>query len=441
LVLFNVPIHSKGLKRVIGGWELTALAINGIVGAGIFGLPARAYALTGVWSLLAFLACAGLAICVAFCFAEVGSRYRETGGPYLYGREGLGPSAGFVVGWLWWLSRAAAFAANLNLMIDYGAFLLPSLHRPVFHQTAIIVIALTLLTINLSGVRQTTNASTVFTIAKLTVLLLFVTVGLFYLDATRFQASTFAFSGDRFATAILLLIYAFTGFEMVSVPAGEWRNPQKDLPRSLLAAVGMVAILYIALQVVCIGTLPDLALSTRPLADAAQQFSGGTGAAFVVAGAIVSILGNLNLLLMSSSRIPFAMACQGDLPRWLGKVHPRWRTPYGALIATAFVMLCLSLSRSFLTALTISSASRLVAYGATAVALLRLRKKVGAPAASLRMPFAPVIVPFTLVLIIWLLVHTSAAEAIQTALLTFLGFVVFAWTSARRRRSSAGQWQ
>ncbi|MBV9306130.1 MAG: APC family permease, partial [Acidobacteriaceae bacterium] len=126
---------------------------------------------------------------------------------------------------------------------------------------------------------------------------------------------------------------------------------------------------------------------------------------------------------------------------WLGKVHPRWRTPYGALIATAFVMLCLSLSRSFLTALTISSASRLVAYGATAVALLRLRKKVDAPAASLRMPFAPVIVPFTLVLIIWLLGHTSAAEAVQTALLTFLGFVVFAWTSARRRRSSTGQWQ
>ena len=343
------------------------------------------------------------------------------------------------MGWLWWLSRAAAFAANLNLMMDYGAFLLPSLHRPVFHQAAILVIALTLFILNLSGVRETTHANTVFTIAKLVVLFVFVTIGFFSLDATRFQASMVPFSGDRFATAILLLIYAFTGFEMVSVPAGELRDPQKDLPRSLLSAIGIVAVLYIALQIVCIGTLPGLGTSTRPLADAAQRFSGGAGAALVVAGAMVSILGNLNLLLMSSSRIPFAMACRGDLPSWLGNVHPRWRTPYGALAATAFVMLCLSLSRSFLAALTISSTSRLVAYGATAFALLRLRKKADAPAAFFRMPFAPVVIPFTLLLIIWLLVHASSAEAIQTASLTLFGFAVFAWMSSRRGHSHTGQ--
>ena len=412
------------LRRSIGRNDLAALAINGVVGAGIFGLPAQAYALTGAWSLVAFMLCAGLATLIALCFAEVGSRFRQTGGPYLYAREGLGPTAGFMTGWIWFLARVAAYAANLHLMINYLAFVVPVLQNEAVHGGAVVVVTGALLALNIRGVRDSTLASNIFAVAKLSILFLFVAVGLFFLDPAQFHLAAPP-PPDRMGSAILLLVYAFTGFELATVAAGEIKDPQRDLPRALLLAMGVVAVLYLGIQVVCVGTLPGLAQSSRPLADAARQFAGPSGALIIVAGAVFSILGNLNLQLLACSRIPFAMAEEGALPGFLAVVHPVRRTPHFALIATAVIAVALALSRSFLAAVTISSMGRLIAYSATAVALLRFRSRPDAAPAPFRVPLAPATVWLTLGLILWLLAQVKLPELLQTAGALLLGLFLY----------------
>ena len=183
---------------------------------------------------------------------------------------------------------------------------------------------------------------------------------------------------------MLLLIYAFTGFEMAAIPAGETENPRRNLPRALLIAIGVVAVVYVLIQVVCIGTLPGLGNSAKPLADAGQQFMGNAGGALISAGAIISIAGNLNIVLLSGSRVPFAIAEQNQLPAFLARVHRRFFTPHVAIVITAALMLVLTLKSSFVQALTISTIARLVTYAATCLALPVLRHRKDAPPMEFR---------------------------------------------------------
>src|SRR5262245_7257754 len=172
----------KGLVRGIRRWDLVAVAINGIIGAGIFGLPSRVYALIGPYSLIAFTACALVVALIVLCFAEVGSRFSETGGPYLYAREAFGPVAGFEVGWLMWLARVTAFAANTNLLIDYLGYFHPGIGTGAPRAVAIIAVAVALTAVNVIGVRNAALFSNVFTIGKSIPILLFIGAGLFFLD-------------------------------------------------------------------------------------------------------------------------------------------------------------------------------------------------------------------------------------------------------------------
>src|SRR5712692_339366 len=327
---------SEGLVRGIRKWDLVAVAINGIIGAGIFGLPAKVYALIGTYSLIAFVACAIVVTLIILCFAEVGSRFDETGGPYLYAREAFGPTVGFEVGWLSWLARLTAFAANCNLMVSYLAFFWPGASAPLQRAIIISVVAVSLAAINFIGVRQATIAGNLFTIGKLVPMLIFIAAGLFFLNPHAFALGSRPSTG-AFSQSVLLLVYAFSGFEMAAIPAGEVRDPQRHLPRALFLAITVVACLYILIQVVCVGTLPELAGSTKPLADAGQRFMGTAGGAIISMGAIISIAGNLNIVLLSGSRVPFAIAEQKQLPSIFAAIHPRFFTPHIAIVVTAAV--------------------------------------------------------------------------------------------------------
>ena len=294
-----VETTREGLVRVIRRWDLAAIVLNSIIGAGIFGLPAAVLALVGVYSLFAFLFCAFLVTLIILCFAEVSSRYTQTGGPYLYAREAFGPVVGFEVGWLMWIARLTAFAANCNLLIAYFGFFIPSLERGVSRAAAITIVVTVLTAINIIGVRDATILTNALTIAKLLPLVLFVVVGLFFIDSGRYALTAPPALGD-FSVSVLLLVYAFTGFEMAAIPGGEARDPRRDLPWALLTAIAVVTVFYLLIQLIAIGTLPELAGSTRPLADAGGRFLGSLGAAIISAGALVSILGNLNVTLMES---------------------------------------------------------------------------------------------------------------------------------------------
>jgi amino acid transporter len=414
----------EGLVRGIRRWDLVAIAINGIIGAGIFGLPSKVYSLINAYSIIAFVACALVVALIILCFAEVSSRFEETGGPYLYAREAYQPAIAFEIGWLIWLARVTAFAANCNLLISYLSFFWAPATDPAWRAAIIVFLVSVLATINLLGIRQAAIVSNAFTIGKLVPLIIFIAAGLFFLNPQAFVPGA-APTSDKFSQSVLLLVYAFTGFEMATIPAGEVRDPQRNLPRALIIAIVVVAIVYILVQIVCVGTLPGLENSQKPLADAGAYFLGTAGGAIISAGAVISITGNLNILVLSGSRLPFAMAEQQQLPRLIGSIHKRFFTPYIAILITAGLMLLLTLKSSFVQALTISTLARLVTYGATCLALPLFRRRRDIPPAAFRLPGGTVIAILSLLLIVWLLAHSTLQEAQATAIAAGVGLLIY----------------
>src|SRR5262245_24720839 len=210
--------NSPGLARDIRRWDYVALVLNAIIGAGIFGLPSKVFALVGSWSLLAYVLCAGLIAMFIFCFAELASRFKDTGGPYLYARKAFGGAVGFQVGWLLWLARVTSFASLCNALVDYLAFFRPQMQAGYLRSTVILCVVAALTTLNLIGVRRSTIAINLFTIGKLTALVAFIAVGIFFVEPANFSFDQAPSRGSMLA-AITLLEFAFSGFEVAVIPA------------------------------------------------------------------------------------------------------------------------------------------------------------------------------------------------------------------------------
>lgn len=399
-------MNEEKLIRGISRWDLTAIAINTIIGAGIFGLPSKVAALIGSWSLAAFVVCALIIGLIVLCFAEVSSRFRETGGMYLYAKEAFGSAVGFEVGWLYWIVRITTFAANCNLLLSYLGFFVPSANQGDVRIAIICTIVFIITVVNFAGLKQSVALTNIFTVGKILPLLIFAAVGMFFIRAENFS---FAETPDynAFTSAILLLLYAYVGFEAAVIPAGETKDPQKDVPFALFVALALCAFLFIAVQIVSIGTLPELAKSERPLADAAGNFMGSFGAAFITIGALISILGNLNGGFLAASRMPFAMAEQNEVPKIIGAVHQKFKTPYVSVLLTAVLMLILTIQSSFVSALTIATITRLIVYATTCAALPVFRRRTDFPQAKFIAPFGIAAAIMSMVLIAWLLTNVD----------------------------------
>jgi APA family basic amino acid/polyamine antiporter len=411
------------LLREVRRWDLLALVLNTIVGAGIFGLPSRVFALAGAYSLLAYLVCAVPVVLIILCFAEVGSRFKETGGPYLYARTAFGPLVGFEVGWLMWLGRVSGFAAICNLFVSYLSYFAPAVVDPSWRALVIVLVVSALTLANVAGVRITTRVSNFFTVGKLIPLLLFVTVGLFFIRPERYSFVAPS-SYQAISQSALLLVFAYTAFEVAIISAGETRDPQRDVPFALLAGIGLVVVLYVLIQVVCIGTLPELAASERPLADAAFRFLGRTGALVVTVGALLSIIGTMHATIFAVPRLLYAMAEQGQLPRVFMATHKRFHTPHVAILVSAAVMLALTLLSTFISALTISTIIRLMVYMVTCAALPALRRMADVPRAMFVVRGGPAIAVLACVLSAWLLSNSTAYELRLVAVAAALGLVI-----------------
>lgn len=394
------------LVRGINRWDLTAIAINTIIGTGIFILPARVTGLIGSYSLFAFIACAVIVAFIVLCFAEVSSRFQSTGGMYLYAKEAFGSVVGFEVGWLYWIVRVTTFATNCNALLIYIAYFYPSALEGYGRIIIVTSVVSVMTLVNFVGVRESAILTNIFTIGKIVPLLIFAAVGIFFIQPANFSFNAAPEYG-KFSEAILILIYAFVGFEAAVIPAGETKDPQKSVPFALLLALVFCAALFIVIQIVAIGTLPNLAESKTPLADAAQNFMGGFGAAFIAVGALVSVLGNLNGGFLAASRIPFAMAEQKELPQILAKTHSKFKTPYVALLLTSIVILVFTLQTSFYAALTIATITRLLVYATTCAALPVFRRRENAPQAKFFAPFGILASVLSLGLIIWLLTNVD----------------------------------
>lgn len=413
------------LVRGINRWDLTAIAINTIIGTGIFLLPAKVFGLIGSFSLLAFVACAVIVGLIILCFAEVSSRFSATGGMYLYAKEAFGPVVGFEVGWLYWIVRITTFATNANALLIYLGFFFPAASEGIWRVLVVSSVVLVITAVNFVGVRESTIMTNFFTVGKIVPLLAFAAIGIFFIEPANFSFGAAPEYGN-FSEAILVLIYAFVGFEAAVIPAGETKDPQKNVPFALLAALVFCAILFIIIQIVAIGTLPELAASKTPLADSAGKFLGNFGAAFIAIGALVSVLGNLNGGFLAASRLPFAMAEQKELPPIIAKTHEKFNTPFVSILLTAVLILIFTLQTSFYSALAIATITRLLVYATTCLSLPVFRNKKNAPEAKFTAPFGMAVTVLSLILIVWLLTRVDfSKEGKWIIILSVIGLVIY----------------
>lgn len=412
------------LQRSINKRALVLLFINGVIGAGIFGLPSKAFKLAGVYSLAALLLCALAVFVIILCFAEVSSRFEKTGGPYLYAFSAFGPLPAFLTGWLLLLSRFITYAALINLLVTYLSVFFPWFLWPSIRIISILGITILLVAVNYIGIKSSTRVNNFFTIAKLLPLLLFVVVGFFFFIPENFEIKqTVNFSS--FSSTVLLWIFAFGGFESVLVNTGEVKNPGRNLPIALLLATAVIASVYLLIQLVSIGTLTSLGNSETPLADAAYLFFGKTGAAIIGLGALFSITGTLNAIMLVGSRLPYAFSEENQFPKIFSFIHPKYKTPIWSLLFFAAITIIVSITNSFLYAATISAIIRLMVYGIVCIALIRLRQKDNFKANFFKLPFGNVIAIVGIGITGWLLASAKMNELRDVSIAIAVGFVIY----------------
>jgi amino acid transporter len=415
------------LRRELGKWDVTAIGVNQVIGSALFVQPALLASLVGAWSPWLFAAVGLVSMLVALSFAEVSSRFDATGGPYLFTRAAFGRFAAFEVGWMMWFTRAASWAAVMNVLATSIGFYWPRVTNGWPRAILISAIVGAIAWINIRGIRQSSLVVNVLTIGKLLPLTIFIIAGIAAIDPTRL-APEGEMTLASVSSAVLLLIFAFGGYEIVPVTAGETREPRRVVPFALIMTIAIVTVLMTMVQVVALGTLPNLGASKTPLADAATTFLGAGGAALITIGAVFSIAGNNMGSALSGSRNLFALAEQGDLPAVFGKVHPRYRTPVTAIVITAGVTLALALSGTFSRLALVSAVSRLVVYAFTCAATLRLRQPmfVGLVKPALFvLPFGPVIPASATLIAVATLAGARRGQLVAGAIALAVGALLF----------------
>ena len=420
------------LVRAIGRWTLTALVINTIIGSGIFGLPSVIAGKLGAASVAAYLvAAAGIAI-IAACFAEVGSQFREAGGPYLYARVAFGRFVGMQMGWLAWLVRLTSAAANANLFVIYLAEFWPQAKDPAARIGVLVLLVGGLAAVNIRGIRSGARVNNVFAAAKLVPLGIFIATGVYFLlrsSATIEAPLPAPPAAADWMSALLLLVFAYGGFESALMPMGEAKDPRRDAPFALFAALAVITVVYTLIQVVVVGTLEDPGSTDRPLATAARVFLGPAGAAMISAGALISVYGYLSGQFTIAPRLTYAFAEQRDFPALFGAVHSRYRTPHVSISVYTALVLALAIAGSFQWNAVLSAVARLFTYGVVCAGLLVLRKR-NPSADAFRLPAAWLFVLLGIAFCVVLVTGMGKWELVIVAVTALVAAVNWLW--ARR---------
>src|ERR1700694_4448867 len=366
---------SAQLVRTVGFWGLVAMCINAVVGSGVFLLPSESYKLLGPFSLWAPLIFAAPVFILVLCFAEAASHFSEPGGAYLYARTAFGDFVGFETGWMNWLARVTSLASLTNGFVVSLARLFSALDQGAARPTIIVGSILILAAIHFVGVRYGAASIYVFTWGKLLPLIAFIVVALIAFPPTPIPASlNIPGAGTDWSAASLFMLFAYAGFENLGFPAGEYRNPRKDLPMALLLGILAIAALYVLAQLGAMAALPDLSKTQTPIADAAAALIGPIGAILVTLGALLSMAGTNSGTVLEGSRMVYALSLDRPRLRAISYVHPRFRTPSVAIVIHIAVATILALGGSFAKLAMLSAVARLSTYLFTCAALPRLRR-------------------------------------------------------------------
>ena len=426
----------SALLRAVGVWGLTAAIVNVTVGGGIFRLPSGVAASLGAAAPIAYLVCAIAMGLIVLCFAEAGSRVALTGGPYAYVEVAFGPFVGFLAGVLLWAGITAALAGVTSFFTDSLAVLVPSLDSTPARAAVVLVILGALTVLNIRGVQNASRFNVVMTIAKLLPLALLVCAGAFAV-----HRQNLVWQGAPSAAAIgrssLFLIFAFLGVETALVPSGEVKDPARTVPRAVFLAIGSIAVLYVAVQIVSQGVLGSaLGTSKTPLAEAGGAAFGSWGRTLILVGSTVSMFGYISGMTLAVPRMLFAFARDGFLPRTVASVHPRFRTPYRAIAIQAIIVALLA-SRSFEWLAMVANGAVLLVYATCCLATVELRRRdvQAGGGVPFRVPASGLVPWLALAVIVALLATLQRGEWL--AVLEVVAAAIFLFVVTRSRRSPA----
>jgi len=433
-----------GLLRAVSRWQIVGLVLNDVIGSGVYLLPAGAAALLGGASVGAVVLAGVAVLLVVLCFAEAASHFDQPGSAYLYAREAFGELIGFEVGWMTWLARVASVASLAVAFAQALGYLWPEARAGWGREAAIVLPVLGLTALNVVGIRSGVRTAVLLATAKIVPLLVFVVAGTVFALRTGAVAAgrgvaggpEVAAAGGSVGAAALLLLYAYAGFENTAAAAGEYKNPRRDVPFALLAQIGFVTLLYAWVQWVALATLPGLATSATPLADAARRFLGAWGGWLLTVGATLSILGTNGNTVLTGPRYLFALAQDGYGQRWLAAVHPRFRTPAVAVVAQTAIALPLALSGTFTGLAALSVVARLATYLGTAAAVPVLRRKLGGRPGAFRLPGGPLVPIAAALLCIVFAASATGRDLIAGAVALVVGLAV--WKLRRREPAVPG---
>jgi len=424
----SAPAPAPALRRALGRWDLTAIGVNQVIGAAIFILPAQVAQLVGSWAPLMFLGVGLASLFVALCFAEVGSRFDSTGGPIGPARAAFGRFVGFEVGWMLWFSRVSSGASVINGLALALGYYWPVVSTGAPRALVILAVLAGLTWANLRGIRQTSWLVNFFTIGKLLPLIVFALVGVWFADWSR-VVPTGPAPLTQLGQAALLLIFAYGGYEVTGIPAGEASNPKRDVPFAFVAVILIVSAVMTLTAAVATGLLPDVGATTTPIADASALIMGAFGGLLVSLGSVISTTGNNMGQLLSGSRTVYALAENGDLPPVFAKVHPEFRTPYVAIWFTSIVLVVLALTGSFVFLAAVSAVARLVVYLSACGATLRLRQADRAShvaPAQFTAPLGPVIPVLAIAITSSILAGATSQQLLSGVVALAVGAVLFA---------------
>lgn len=420
--------EAPGLLRGLRRFDVVSLTVNSVVGAGVFALPAGLAVSSGRWSLAVVFAAFAVVALLALSLAEVSSRFDVTGGPQVYAQVTFGPLAGFTVGWLFTVSRFASYALIAQVMLDYAAALWPALGDYWPRAVAITLFTAALTIVNVRGVTRGAWLGNVFTIAKLLPLVAIALAGIWFAGWNNLPAAEPQQPGGL-VEGLQLALFACFGFEVISIVAGEMRDPRRDLAFSILAGLGISCLLYLLLMLASFGILTDTAAHARPLIGIAEHFLGPAGGTLMAAAAVVSCAGGLAVAMLTSPRNMFALAEAQDLPRPFAAVHPGWRTPHVAIIAYALLAWLVTVTGTFRYLLELFVISRMLAYGSTSLALIVLRRRAGP--APVPMPGGPLIAVLALAACVAIVTTATLTSVRDVAIVIAIGFAIRALVRRR----------
>ena len=424
-----------GLLRAVSRWQIVALSVNDVIGSGVYLiLPVAAAQLLGPASVWAILVAGFAVLLLVLCFAEASSLFDRPGGAIVYTQAAFGDFVGFEVGWMTWIARISSIAGLSVFFARAVGYLWPAAKSGVGQWLTIVLPLLVLTAINVRGVKSGAHTAVVLAWGKVVPLVLFVVVGIFWVDWNRIFPVPMP-ERANFMKAALLVLFAYAGFENTPAPAGEFRDPKRDVPFALIMQIVIVTAIYTAVQLVALGTVPNLGASPTPLADAAAMMIGPVGGLILTLGAVLSVLGTNNNTVLAGPRYLYALAEMGKLPRVFGKIHPRYRTPYIAILTQTGVALLLMLTGTAEELAVLSAIARLATYIGTAAAVPVLRRKLPATERTIRLPGGPLIPIAALAICLLFLSAAEAKNWIAGGIALAVGAAIYA--AARPARSEA----